>query len=222
VYYAGIHQKVLSDGSTVELTTGTRIELDFTPEHRRVRLLNGQAHFAVTKNASRPFIVTAAGVDVRAVGTAFAVKVGAENVEVVVTEGRVAVGSQPVLAAPDNDLRPVAYLDAGNSAIVPVPGEAQAAAIPTVVTLSPGELQEQTAWRAPRLRFTDISLAQAVALFNERNALRIEIGDAVVSAQRLNGDFRSDNIEGFVSLLELNFGIRAERRSDRIVLFRAR
>jgi transmembrane sensor len=58
---------------------------------RRVILQRGEAHFEVTKNPQRPFLVTAAGIDIRAVGTAFGVQLGTTAVEVLVTEGRVSV-----------------------------------------------------------------------------------------------------------------------------------
>jgi ferric-dicitrate binding protein FerR (iron transport regulator) len=38
---------------------------------------------------------------------------------------------------------------------------------------------------------------------------------------RVSGIFRTDNIEGFVLLLESGFGIRAERSADAVRLVRA-
>jgi transmembrane sensor len=52
---------------------------------------SGEAHFFVEKDPQRPFVVNAAGIDVRAVGTAFNVRIDPAAVEVLVTEGRVRV-----------------------------------------------------------------------------------------------------------------------------------
>src|SRR5260370_1274200 len=68
---------------------------DFRLGDRRggVRLTRGEAHLAVAKDSSRPFIVTAGGVSVRAVGTAFNVRRVEQRVEVFVTEGKVRIDS---------------------------------------------------------------------------------------------------------------------------------
>jgi ferric-dicitrate binding protein FerR (iron transport regulator) len=81
----------LPDGTRVELNAGTEFVVEFTPGVRAVRLVRGEALFAVPKNPARPFVVGAGAVSVRAVGTAFAVRHGAAVVGVLVTEGRIAV-----------------------------------------------------------------------------------------------------------------------------------
>lgn len=81
----------LPDGSHVELKPDSEIVEQFAPRERRVRLVRGEAHFAVTKNHGRPFIVETNGVMVRAIGTAFNVRLGAMAVEILVTEGKVYV-----------------------------------------------------------------------------------------------------------------------------------
>src|SRR3546814_13511842 len=59
---------------------------------RRVILRRGEASFEVAHNVQRPFVVSAEGLDVRAVGTAFVVGIEDGGVEVTVEEGVVAVG----------------------------------------------------------------------------------------------------------------------------------
>ena len=76
--------QTLPDGSTVELNSSAEIVLDFTPTMRGVRLVRGEALFMVRKDAGRPFVVTANGVTVRAVGTAFAVRHGDARIAVLV------------------------------------------------------------------------------------------------------------------------------------------
>lgn len=82
-------RRALPDGSVVELKDGSRINLEFSAAERRVHLI-GEAHFQVAKNPT-PFVVVAGGVALRAVGTAFNVRLDADTVDVLVTEGRVAV-----------------------------------------------------------------------------------------------------------------------------------
>lgn len=94
----------LADGSRVWLNAETRLRypVAFAGMERRVEL-TGEAYFEVSKDATRPFIVRANGVDVRVLGTSF--NVAAYGAEVVTTlvEGRVAVeaGSERVTLEPD-------------------------------------------------------------------------------------------------------------------------
>jgi transmembrane sensor len=46
----------------------------------------------------------------------------------------------------------------------------------------------------------------------------LRLGDATLDGLELSASFRSDNVEGFVRLLEVGFRIRADRRGDREIL----
>lgn len=83
--------RTLPDGSVVELNAGADLAVEFSSELRGVRLVRGEAHFSVAKDASRPFVVAVGPVKVRAVGTAFNVRFEPAAVQVLVTEGQVAV-----------------------------------------------------------------------------------------------------------------------------------
>src|SRR5688572_16879225 len=83
----------LPDGSVIQLNTDSAVDVRFNRSERHVRLTRGEAHFTVAKNHSRPFVVSAAGVDVHVVGTVFNVRLRSESVDVLVTEGKVRVDS---------------------------------------------------------------------------------------------------------------------------------
>ena len=87
----------LADRSTVLLNTDTRIRVTIDRQQRRVELLRGDAHFAVAHNSDKPFDVLAGEAMVRAVGTAFSVHLRRADINVVVTEGVVAIDKQPAL-----------------------------------------------------------------------------------------------------------------------------
>lgn len=218
VFASRIEQRTLEDGSVVELNRGAEIAVHFTPGERRVELLKGEANFQVAKNKDRPFIVHAAGVDVRAVGTAFNVRLGEQSVEVLVTEGRVRVDQR---AAPSTGGNAVVgpELGVGGRAEIPL---GAAAATPVVETLDGTQLQERLAWQPRLMDFTDAPLADIVAEFNRRNPVRLVLEQPVVGELRLSAAFRSDNVEGFVRLMESDFDLRAEQRGNDILLRRAR
>jgi transmembrane sensor len=190
----------LPDGSVAEFAPESRIEPRFDAAERRVRLVQGEVHFAVRKDAARPFVVEAGGVAVRAVGTAFAARLEPARVRVVVTEGTVAVGGTLVSAG--NEIS----VATGN----PPPAAPSA--------LDPAAIAQRLAWRAPRLEFTETTLAEAAALFAAHAGPRLVPADAAVGALRVTGVFRADNAEGFVDLLERTLGVTAERTAGAIVL----
>ncbi|MCF7689755.1 MAG: FecR domain-containing protein [Cephaloticoccus sp.] len=223
-------RQILSDGSIVELKHGTRIKVAFTEANRVVILEEGEAHFTVMKNPERPFIVETGDVKVCAVGTAFAVGLGHEEVDVLVTEGRVRVDSSasPASETPDIlratpigllDNRSAPLVEAGQHAVVSLGTSATPTAI---VPISAIDLNERLSWRLPRLEFSETSLTDAVTMFNRYNVNELHIDDETVAAIRITGVYRSDNVDGFVRALELGFGLRAEKRGSETVLLRGK
>jgi transmembrane sensor len=207
--------RLLEDGSVVELNRGAELTVLFTPGERRVKLERGEAHFAVTKNAERPFIVTAHGVDVRAVGTAFNVRLDTASVEVLVTEGKVRLADSAVAAVPaapapvENVLIPL--LEARQRAVVSISSRHHAA---QVATLTLGEIDRVLAWQHRMLDFSSRPLAEIVGEFNRRNVRQIIVTDGALAAETFSGVFRSDNIDSFLSFLEKGCGATVERRGD--------
>ena len=210
---APIERRTLEDGSTVELNRGAVIETLFTAGERRVRLVRGEANFIVAKNPARPFIVSAGGVEARAVGTVFNVRLDRNAVEVLVSEGRVRVAG----AGQTEAVAALPLLEIGQRMVVSL---AATAGTPEVVTLSPAELERKTAWQPRLLDFTAQPLADILAEFNRRNPVQLVLADPALETVRLSATFRSDNVEGFVRLMESDFGMRAEWRGETEIVLR--
>lgn len=220
-------RRTLPDGSVIELKPGAEIAVAFSEERRVVILRSGEAHFSVTPNLQRPFVVEAGSVKVRAVGTAFAVQLGGAEVEVLVTEGKVTVAAPSAEIAggeaPHRDPTPTAgqadspLVSAGQRTRVPL---LPTAAVAPVVTISAADLAERLSWRVPRLEFSETTIAEAIALFGRHSPVRLRAAHGDVAAMRVTGVFRSDNIEGFVRALEISLGLRAEYRAGEIRLHR--
>lgn len=210
-------KEILDDGTIVELRDGARLVVDFTAEVRRVRLVSGEAHFKVAKNPQRPFVVEAGGIDVRAVGTAFGVQLSAQAVEILVTEGRVVV--EKPAEATSTEAAPRAHsfgmVDAGNKVIVEF---ARPLALVPVVPVTPPEIDERLAWRAPRLELNATPLAQALTFFNQHSGVRLTLADPEIGKLELSGSIRADNAEPLLHLLRHEFDLEADRYPGEIVL----
>jgi transmembrane sensor len=196
----------LADGSVVRLSRDGEIAADFTPAERRVRLLRGEAHFTVTHNAARPFVVAAGTVSVRAIGTAFDVRRAEAAVEVLVTEGKVQVEHPAAPARPLVKGERAVVAAADGSAVVSTPAEA--------------EIDRALAWQGVIIELPDLPLRDAIAEFNARNRQQVVVADAETGRTPIGGTFRADNVEGFVRLLEQSFGIEARRRDDGTIVLR--
>jgi len=92
----------LEDGSVIQLNTGSSVNVTFTDQTREVLLDKGEAFFTVAKDPSRPFTVFAGENAIRAIGTAFSVRlVDSKNTSLIVTEGIVEF-SNTLKTVPDN------------------------------------------------------------------------------------------------------------------------
>jgi transmembrane sensor len=231
----GYERVALADGSTVELNSASEVRVQFSPAERRVRLVRGEAHFTVAKNPARPFWVEAGSVAVRAVGTAFNVRLGAQDIEVLVTEGKVLVAQDRssrgdeagTSRASPNDVtltaRPrLTPLEANERVVIPVARVSITAVTsvpPAIEQVTPEAVREALAWQGPRLVFVDTLLADAIAQFNRRNPVQIELADAELGALPIGGSFRAENVDAFVRLLASGGEVAVERPSStRIVL----
>jgi len=221
---AAITQRTLEDGSVVELNRGAEISVLYTPGERLVRLEHGEAHFTVAKNKARPFVVSAGGIAVRAVGTAFNVRLAATTVDVLVTEGVVGVTKPvgPPLAGAPSGLSTSdspTMLSVGERTSIRLDDPAHA---PRVMAVTPAQADDILAWQPRMLDFTATPLLGIVNEFNRHNApLRLVVADPALAGVEMSASLRSDNVEGFIRLLEGGFGVEADRAGDTITLRKA-
>ncbi|WP_414664798.1 FecR family protein [Horticoccus sp. 23ND18S-11] len=214
-------RRLLADGSAVELNRGAVVSVAFTAQERRATLVSGEAHFTIATNPARPFIVRAGGVDVRAVGTAFSVRLEAGAVEVLVTEGRVGVQREVERAVADASAGTVAatvgsLVDAGQRATVSLTN----AEPPLIAPATSAQISRHLTWHPQLLDFSSAPLAVAVAEFNLRNQVQFELADADLAAIPIVASIRSDNVEGFAQFLAAAPGVQIERRGPNTIVVR--
>jgi transmembrane sensor len=213
------HRAQLPDGSVAQLKGDSRIETEYVPGERRVRLLRGEAEFVVARNPERPFIVSAGPVTVRAVGTDFVVRLAPGLVEVLVTEGKVHVADAPEAGAEPNSSAArlggesfASALVANERAVIHTARGAGASL--TIDKPTPAELDEALAWESTRLVFDQTPLDQVVGAFNRYNTHKLTLVDPALRARTLTGVFRTDNLAGFIRLLPASIDVVVEANGD--------
>ncbi|HJP98011.1 MAG TPA: FecR domain-containing protein [Rhodanobacteraceae bacterium] len=197
----------LADGSTATLASESALGVALTRRERDLDLVRGEAFFEVAKDPGRPFVVHAGAYQVIAVGTRFDVRRDDRGMRVVVTRGVVRLQStdDPVLSPTELPAGSIARVTDGHVTVQHVPL---------------GQVVQYLSWRDGYVVFHGTPLADAVREFNRYNARKIVIVDPSLDELKVGGNFRLDNSDAFVRLVQEVFPVRAEGRGDRIVLSR--
>jgi transmembrane sensor len=204
----------LTDGSVVDLNANSQLQVRFSAGKRQVNLAAGEAHFKVAHNPARPFIVTANGVSVRAVGTAFDVRIVGDNVEVLVTEGKVEVDRQAASVLFSRTEAVIPQLSAGERTLV----TPNLDSTPLVENVVPAKVHALLSWQDRMTSFVDVPLREMVVEMNRCNATQLVIADPSLAGRRIGGVIALDNVDAFVRLLKQGGDITAERRGSEIFL----
>lgn len=181
----------LADGSLITLDTDTVLRTRETRKQRLIYLDRGQALFHVAKNPSRPFIVSAGGKTVTALGTVFDVRLDKKRFQVTLLEGKVRVASPRTATQPGQWAEMVAgwQLVSRNGtdwSLNPVNSKRQA---------------KETGWTEGQLTFAAEPLGNIAAEMNRYSKKKIVIADAHIAQTPIDGVFRTGDIDGFVKLV---------------------
>jgi transmembrane sensor len=205
----------LEDGSLLTLNTDTRAVVRYRDGIRGVTLQRGQALFEVAKDASRPFVVTAGGRTVTALGTAFDVRLSDSRFEVTMLEGRVVVAQQPEHA-------PLKY---ANADLIGIPTELGAGdqLLSTATVKRPvvrkADARRVTSWREGQIIFDNDALDYAVDELNRYGRQKLVLSDPRLANLRVSGAFYTRNTGVFIDMLTVHFPVHVkESGDDRVVL----
>jgi transmembrane sensor len=220
---------ILDDGSVLSLNSNSQVEVNYTLNKRVINLLRGEAHFDVIPNPTRPFEVYAGNRMVKAVGTAFSVYRLKNNIEVLVTEGKVDLAiiestllvmpesspddsitlEQKLAASPlENTVTVIASLEAGQSISIPISSKSLDT---PVVEYAQGDLVRKLSWLDGRLVFAGESLEEVVAEVSRHTPLLIEVTDPELRKLRIGGQFQVGETDALFDVLESGFGVKITR-----------
>ena len=209
----------LPDGSSVRLNTDSQVQVSYSKTQRDLELIKGEAFFDVAKNKQLPFVVSALGRDVIAVGTAFAVKLQPESlIQVIVSEGQVRIDHRemPVnnLSRDELMLAEPELVVAGQVAVY---SNEQMESIENLVIQ---EVDRRLAWRSGMLMFEGETLSKVVAEIGRYTPLEVVISDPSLKELEIGGYFRIGDTEVLLQTLASDFGIEVERLGPDLVQLR--
>ncbi|WP_159981699.1 MULTISPECIES: FecR domain-containing protein [unclassified Novosphingobium] len=189
----------MTDGSIVTANTATVLTVAESDTGRSTAIRDGEAFFEVAKNPRKPFVVTAGGLTVTALGTQFAVREAQGKVDVTLAEGRVRVDMPAINghAAQSTVLQP------GQELAWDGQGYRTGAV----------EVERRLAWRKGIVDFDRVPLAQAVAEINRYSPQEIIISSPTLGRRPISGTFRIGVTRGFLQSLEAAGIARVENES---------
>ena len=176
----------LDDGSVVRLGPESRLTTHAVHSAdlpaRRVTL-EGEAFFSIAEDDTRPFLVTTAAGSARVLGTRFHLAAQADQLAIVVVEGRVA------LAGRDQEVE----VGAGQATRL-VRGSAQ-----PVEDAPP--IEEVADWLGDFLVFQDTPLAVAMREVGTRYGREVEISDPILTERTLTMWFNGKSLEEVMTVV---------------------
>jgi len=204
----------LSDGSRVILHAGSRLEVpvNFNNENREL-FLEGEAYFEVSHDPDKPFVVNSEEAYTRVLGTKFLVQAWPEesrNVEVIVEEGRVALGDKRTIST-----------TAQQEVVITLnqKGVLTAEDGPSVFDVT--DLHWHLGWTEGRLVFEDRQLSEILPRLERWYAVEINSETDEIAEKRLTAeiDYSQPMTEVLMGIaLSLDLEIDKE---DRKITFRA-
>jgi transmembrane sensor len=201
----------LSDGSHLTLDTDTVASVNFENAQREISLERGEASFSVAHDARRPFIVRANDVVIRALGTAFTVRIDDRKTDVLVTEGLVEVVWR---SASGPQVRRVGARQLATVAVREPQLEVQ--------VIKPETIERKLAWQEGKASFAGEPLSAAIAEINRHSRVRLYVDDPTLAQAHVIGVFNADDAETFASAVAAAFGAEVTRAPDGLHLRSAR
>lgn len=234
----------MSDGSIIWLNSSTKIQVDYSTDYRRINLLNGEAHFEVAKDSSRPFEVYANDRLIRAIGTAFSVHKLNGKIEVLVSEGTVelAIVDNSLVVIPD-DFQPLKikenFIQKNNEGNVrytepetlnqktnvkKILGKltaGQRISIPIkdedlsdIDELDNSEITRFLSWKEGKLVFAGESLEEVIQEITRHTKVQIDVLDPQLKSMRIGGQFQVGETDTLFYVLESGFGISVNKLTE--------
>lgn len=181
-----IRSITLPDGSVAQLDARTAIDLHYTDSERRIRLLQGDASFAVAPiggTEQRPFIVETAGGNSRALGTKFVVSQDQDGAWMGVLEHSVELSLQQPPAT-------------GLARTVLQEGQAaHYSADKGIEPLADFDVARASSWQRGVLVFDRVPLAEVAERLNRYRDGWLMITDKNLAQREVSGVFRLDSLD---------------------------
>lgn len=212
-YQTSIGEKktyTLPDGSIMTLNTSSEVHVDFSPQARRILMVDGEVLYEVAHDQERPFIVVAGAGEIRALGTKFTVRQQMAEVVVALLEGKVEV--ETISLSKNEKNVEIQTLQPGEQvkySSVGLDKEVQKVNIDKIAEWSKG-------W----LNFSNAKLRDVIDEVNRYTTSRLVIEDPKIQDELVSAYFNIESTDSLLFALKETYGIRYYLKSGRIYLYK--
>lgn len=191
----------LPDGSQLSVDAKTQISLDFNPNSRKNKLVQGRVFFNVASDLQRPFIVSTDDTKITVLGTRFSVDKKKHSTRISVEHGRVKIQNNHHLIE----------LVQGQHVVFNELGMDVQTIDPTLVD----------AWRSGRLVFSNAPLVEVCAEFNRYHDTEFTFSDDQVAALKVSGTFSAVQLDNFLNLLPHVLPVEIKSENNQVIISKA-
>jgi transmembrane sensor len=218
-----IREVTLDDDTRLQLAPGSIVDVRFEDRARRIELIQGDASFDIGKDLARPMTVTVGNHRIEDIGTVFDVSRRADDTQVTVVSGRVAISQAPSpwlerarhrLTGNEAPRMPIIELGGGDMARVSADGR--------LLEHGTTDVAAPAAWLPADIRFHDASVADVARRFNAYTSTPLTIDDPALAGKRISGVFHARDPEAFISYLGSLPNVAISRQANRIRFTAAR
>jgi ferric-dicitrate binding protein FerR (iron transport regulator) len=198
---------ILPDSSVVTLNTGSMLtyETDYNRNLRKVRLV-GEAFFDVRPDDGKLFVVSADGVEIKVLGTAFNVSAYPEDGEIVTSliSGSVQLDNR--------EAEPICHLQPGQSAVY---DKATAG-----VEIDYYEPEYTIGWMTGKLLFRKKTFSDICRALEKKYHCTIEVKNEEIHKKLFTGKFLNDeSLPEILSIIQINIPFRYKTENNHITIY---
>lgn len=198
----------LPDGSVLTVNTDSDVSISFEPSIRKIKLLKGELHIEVAHDEGRPLFVFAGDNWVRAVGTAFNVRLRtSDTLEVTVSDGVVIVSGQDIdfdeAIRLNSEYENIDDLSLRRGDVAVIDGDRH-----DRQSLSISDVNRTLSWMQGNLVFTGETLQDVLVEIERYTPVRFEVSNDKLKNVRVVGVFQAGDVDGFLASIDENLGVR--------------
>lgn len=197
----------LADGSIIDLSGGSTIQVQTTDARRFVDLAAGQAFFDIAPDRNRPFVVDVGAARVTVVGTQFDLRKGRNTATISVLEGKVNVSANTGLYRNFG----VAALGVGQQMRVEDDGKMREA--------KDVEIDQIASWRAGRLFYDNAPLGELIEDVNRMSGAHMRLDSDALYNLKVTISLQLDQVDqSLADGLAASLGLEVIQNDTEIIL----
>jgi len=170
----------LSDGSSIDLNTATRLQVRISLLQRKIILDAGEAIFDVHHEWLRSFNVKAGNLTIHDIGTRFSVRLHNDAVSVAVLQGAVEINGERMDEGYQRNYQPGVNLS----------------------HMQPIDIEQIEAWKHGRLIFRRTPLKEIVTELERYHSVRFLFANPSIANETLSGMFDTNDLGLFLASVE--------------------